>query len=569
MTFDIGIKRDISMRTRDGVELISDVYLPAGEGPFPTLLYRVRGSKSSSFIAGTILMNPILAAERGYAVCIQEVRGRGSSGGEWHPFIHEADDGWDTMEWLRNQPWCNGRIGSYGTAYTGIAALQLAATGHPALEAVVAVVSGVSPHDGWIYTNGAFELGWNNFWAHLTAGSSLKRLDISEAERQPLEAALQEAMANPTEPMAVTPLRNQPQLEEASPHYWTWLEHNSYDDYWAALDVIAKADRLTARVLGVTGWWDNFLGSHLSLYRALRDRSPSGADQRLVIGPWDHFTYVNVLPTTAGAKNFGPAGIAGASPVSEPAAFAWFDRWLRDVPEAEESKAGVKWFASGSYEWRTAPQWPPASETMSLYLDTDARLEALPPGEPGAVSYEYDPVDPTPTIGGRTLMPSVAAAGVQDQSPNAARSDVLAFSSEVLDTSTEIAGELKLELWFSSSVADTDLSAVLVDVDPEGHHWLVADGFVRIRHRNGLGTDEPLVPGEATLIEIDLWASAWTFESGHQIGLHIASASFPRFNQNLNTGQPAGEGTLEDAVVATQTAHCGGATASRLVLPVI
>lgn len=558
----ITVERDLWMATRDGVRLTCDLYLPDGDGPFPTLLYRVRGSKSSAFIAGTILLNPIVAAERGYAVCIQEVRGRGGSEGDWHPFVHEADDGWDTLEWLRDQAWCNGRVGTYGTAYTGIAALQLAATGHPALEAVVAVVSGVSPHDGWIYTGGAFELGWNNFWAHLTAPASLKRMDVDDGRRQELERALQRAMQEPGEPMDALPLRHQPQLVDASPHYWTWLDHPTRDGYWDALDVIAKADRITARVLGVTGWWDNFLGSHLSLREAVRERSPNGADQRMMVGPWDHFTYVNVLPTTAGARNFGPAGIAGAV-VSEPAALSWFDRWLQDAPPTDDTAPGVRWFRSGAGLWESAPEWPPPSTDRTFHLAAEGALTTDRP-DPGGTTYRYDPATPTPTLGGRTLMPSVSAAGVQDQRDNAEREDVAAFLTEPLTEDFEIAGEIRLELSISVDVTDTDLSAILVDVTPDGRRWLVADGYLRLRHRNGFHVVDLVEPGEPVDATVDLWAASWTFAAGHRIGLHVASSSFPRFDRNLNTGRPPGDGTLEDAVAATVTIHHGP---SALILP--
>ena len=562
----VRVERDLMMETRDGVRLVADVYLPEAEGPFPTLLYRVRGSKSSAFIAGTILLNPIVAAERGYAVCIQEVRGRGGSGGEWHPFVHEADDGVDTLEWLRTQQWCNGRVGSYGTAYTGIAALELAATGHDMLQAVVAVVSGVSPHEGWIYTGGAFELGWNNFWAHLTAGSSIARLDVDADHKSQLQANLQKVMAQPWGPMLEMPLVHQPALQEASPHYWTWIDHSTYDDYWKALDVVAQADRIHARVLSVTGWWDNFLGSHLDLYRALAERSPNGADQRLVIGPWDHFTYVNVLPTMAGAKNFGPIGVAGAG-VSEPAALSWFDRWLRDEPESADTQPGVRWFRSGAYEWTVDDAWPPPAVETPLYLSGSGGL-VTNTSAAEATTYRYDPADPTPTLGGRVLMPSVSPAGVQDQAPNVHRPDVAAFQTDQLETPIEIAGEIRLDVWISADVVDTDLSAVLVDVTPDGERWLVADGYLRLKHRHGFDRIDMLEQDEVVHATIDLWASAWTFDAGHRIGLHIASASFPRFDRNLNTGQAPGEGTLEDAQVATVTIHHGGDTPSALVLPV-
>jgi putative CocE/NonD family hydrolase len=560
---------------RDGVDLVADLYLPPGEGPFPTLVYRIRGSRSSSFITGAIMLNPLVAAERGFAVLIQEVRGRGGSGGEWRPFVHEADDGWDTLDWATAQPWCNGRIGTYGTAYTGIAALELAATGHPALEAVVVVVSGVSPHDGWIYTAGAFELGWNTFWSYLTAGDSLKRLS-GDADKGAIGAALQSDMSNPMEQMERMPISHRPALESVSPHYWTWLEHDSYDEYWQKLDVIAMADRIEARVLNVTGWWDNFQHGHLELYRALAERSPNGADQRLVIGPWDHFTYVNIVPTMAGARNFGPAGVAGPV-VTEPAALAWFDRWLADAAESPLTRPGVRWFASGSDRWIEGDEWPPPSSDMHLHLG-EPEAGGWRPGSRGRLAvessrsngsaYTYHPSDPTPTIGGRLLMPTVVAPGVQDVAALVERSDTLVFETPALDQSVEIAGNVRLELRASANSEDIDFSAVLSDVGPDGRWELVADGFIRCRHRNGFDREDWLTPGDPFDVTVDLWDVAWTFEPGHRIGLIVASASFPRFDRNLGSKVSSADATLDGVEPIDVTIHHDPQHPSRLILPI-
>ena len=564
----IRVERDLTMTTRDGVTLGADVYLPDGDGPFPTLLYRVRGSKSSAFIAGAIMLNPIVAAERGYAVVLQEVRGRGSSGGDFHPFITEKDDGWDALEWVTAQPWCNGRVGSYGTAYTGIDALLMAATGHPALEAVAAVVSGVSPHDGWIYTGGAFELGWNNFWAHLLAGESFKRLDADTSNKARIMAGLQSAMSDPWEPMERYPLTRQPQLDEVSPFYQDWIAHSSYDDYWRAVDVIAAADRITAKILNITGWWDNFQHSHLDLYRALSEHSPSGHHQRLILGPWDHFTYVNIVPTKAGTENFGPAGVAGPV-VTEPAVLAWMDRWLKDVPETDETAPVTKWFASGAHEWRTAQSWPPPHTSRTLHLRAGGRLSDETPQDEQPDTYRFDPADPTPTKHGRTLMPSVVEAGIGDMAPVAARDDVLTYDTAMLVDPVEIAGNVRFEGWVATSAADADVSAVLVDVHPDGRRMLVADGYVRLRHRHGLDHHNPVTPRDPVHVVVDLWDVAWTFAEGHRIGLHLASASFPRFDVNLGTGRPPGDGTLADAVVAEQIVFHDTDRPSAIVLPIL
>jgi putative CocE/NonD family hydrolase len=565
------------MDTRDGVRLWADVYLPAGNGPFPTLLYRVRGSKDSAFITGTLMLNPIVAADRGYAVVVQQVRGRGSSEGEWHPFIYEAEDGLDAVEWTLQQPWCDGSIGVYGSAYAGATALQITATGHPAVKACVAFVTGANYYDGWIYTSGAFELGWDNFWAYLTAGESLQRLEVDETRRAALAEALEPAFKDPMAQMERLPLRDQPALDEISPHYWTWLDHPTYDEYWQRLDVVPRADRITAAVLNITGWWDNFLGSHIQLYDALRDRSPAGENQRLVIGPWDHFTYVGVVPTAAGDRDFGPKGLAG-NPVVGPMTLDWVDRLLRDGAATAATAPGVRYFMCGPDRWVDEGAWPPPARTSRYHLrssggansssgDGTLSLDGPGPGEP-ADRYRYDPADPVPTVGGRTLMPTVVAAGIRDQSTVAERDDVLVYTSEALDEALDIAGSVRVELWASTSAVDTDFTAKLVDVGPDGYCSIVADGIIRARHRGTYEDADWLTPGEVYGLEIALWGAAWRFDAGHHIRLEVASSNFPRFDRHLNIKAWPGSASLDEAVVAEQTVYHDEARPSALILPV-
>ena len=269
----------------------------------------------------------------------------------------------------------------------------------------------------------------------------------------------------------------------------------------------------------------------------------------MVLGPWDHFTYVNIVPTTAGSMNFGPAGVAGPV-ISEPMALNWFDRWLRDEPETSETKPGVRWFATGTGEWRESEHWPPEAEDLDLYLTAGGGLSETAPGREASSSYRYDPADPTPTVGGRLLMPTVAAPGIQDLAQVAEREDTLVFDGPEITGPLHIAGPVKLTMWAVTDVEDTDFSAVLVDVHPDGRRLIVADGFVRCRHRNGLDREEWLVPGEPFQIEVDLWDVAWGFDTGHRVGLHLASASFPRFDRSLNGRVSSKDGDLSDAAVA-------------------
>ena len=361
-------------------------------------------------------------------------------------------------------------------------------------------------------------------------------------------------------------------------HYWNWLDHPTYDEYWESIDVVAKAERFTAAVLNITGWWDNFLGSHMQMYRALRDRSSVGDRQRLVIGPWDHFTYVGVVPTTAGDRNFGPEGLAG-NPIVGPMCLDWFDRWLRGLPETAATEPGVRYVVPGPDRWETTEAWPPPGEQHRFHLrsngaansvDGDGSLPTSAPeaGEP-ADTYSYDPADPIPTVGGRTLMPTVVGAGIEDQSGVASRSDVLVYTGDALDNALDIAGPVRVELWASSSAVDTDFTAKLVDVAPDGYCSIVADGIVRTRHRDSYSANDWLTPGETYRLEIDLWDSAWRFEAGHRIRVEIASSNFPRFDRNLNIAASPGAATAGDAVVAAQTVFHDSTRPSALMVNVV
>src|SRR4051794_21868147 len=188
------VERELSVTMRDGIRLATDVYRPAGEGPFPTLVYRIRGSRSAAFIVGLLLLNPLEAVRRGYAVAVQEVRGRAGSQARWHPFVHEREDGEDCLNWVLAQPWCDGRLATYGTAYSAETALAMAALGRGELKAVAVLGTGADYHDGWVYTNGAFELGWNIYWAYMTLSESIGRLDVSDDERAALRREYAQAL---------------------------------------------------------------------------------------------------------------------------------------------------------------------------------------------------------------------------------------------------------------------------------------------------------------------------------------------------------------------------------------
>ncbi|MHB1469417.1 MAG: CocE/NonD family hydrolase [Solirubrobacteraceae bacterium] len=576
----VAIDRDVSVEMRDGVKLAADVYLPDGEGPFPTLVYRVRGSRSSAFIAGLLMLNPLEAVGRGYAVAIQEVRGRAGSEARWHPFVHEREDGHDTLEWALAQDWCDGRLGTYGTAYSAQTALSLAALGREELKCVAVLGTGADYHDGWVYTNGAFELGWNVYWAYMTLAESIERLDVDEQRRADLRARYERALIEAPATAARLPISDHPLLADCEEsQYAEWLEHPDYDEYWEQIDVLAAAGRIASPVLSIVGWHDNFLKSHMDLYRALSERAPEPArsHNRLVVGPWEHVNYVSPFSTSrTGAIEFGPRAASGVSR-SGPMLLDWFDRWIggRDAGPA----TGVRYWQLGANEWREAPRWPPAHQERSLYLHSgggaatragDGRLlDDAPPAAQPPDSFVYDPLNPVPTIGGKTLMPTIMGAGIEDQSPLHDRTDVLCYTGPALRSPLAIAGPVKLRLWAVSSAPDTDFTAKLCDLAPDGFCANLAEGIVRARYRESTRIrSAPLAPGEPVLFEIDLWDLAHTFLPGHRVLLEVSSSNFPRFDRNMNTGNELGVDGAEQARLATQRILHDQQHQSALVLPI-
>lgn len=572
------VERDQSIRMRDGVALAADVYLPDQRGSHPTLIYRVRGSRSAAFISGLLMVNPMEAVRRGYAVLIQEVRGRAGSEARWHPFVHEREDGEDTLEWTLAQSWCDGRLATYGTAYSAQTALALAALGRPELKAIAVLGTGADYHDGWVYTNGAFELGWNVYWAYMTLAESIERLEVEERERERLRKRYSQALIHAGEIASRLPISDHPLLAQCGEgQYEEWLAHPDYDEYWERIDVLQAAERIAAPMLSIVGWHDNFLKSHMDLYRALTERAPEPgrSHHRLIIGPWEHANYVSPFSTSrTGAIEFGPEAACGVSR-SGPMLLDWFDRWVRDLDVG--AKGGVRFWRLGEDKWEEAPAWPPAHRELMLYLHSsgnasasaDGLLLSEPPSSPQAPdSYVYDPLDPVPTIGGKTLMPTIMGAGIEDQSPLHDRSDVLCYRSPVLTKPLAIAGQVKLQLFAASSAPDTDFTAKLCDLAPDGFAANLAEGIVRARYRESTRQrSAPLEPGHVTRFEIDLWDLAHIFLPGHRVLLEISSSNFPRFDRNMNTGNELGVDGAEQAQRAAQQIFHDREHPSALVLP--
>lgn len=565
------VDRHVPVPMRDGVTLSADVYRPASGGPFPVVITRTPYDKATRGPSPLLLR----LASAGYAVMVQDTRGRYASEGTFVPFVHERDDGFDTLEWLVEQPWCDGKVGMYGGSYVGLTQWQAAMSGHPALRAIVPNVTASNYHNGWAYQGGAFELGFNLSWAAsvLSIDTALKahEKNMSAPEIQ----ALFDVIDGQTEAFARVPLRGHEILRSFAPYYDAWLDHPHYDDFWSSLDVSRAYASLDVAALNMGGWYDIFLSGTLENFTGMRSASGDPSRHHLVIGPWNHGGMQSGNPI--GGVDFG---IRSTGAIIDEAGMhqRWFDRWLRDEDNGIEREPPVRVFVMGAGRWKTAESWPlPGTDFQSWYLHSggrantaggDGTLTREEPGDEPADTFLYNPHNPVPTVGGPLCCNNVfTLGGAYDQRNVEQREDVLVYTSAPLERDVEVTGPLTVILHAASTAPDTDFTAKLVDVEPCGFARNVIDGIIRARYRRSMTDPEPIVPGEIVEYEIDLIGTSNLFRADHRIRVEISSSNFPRFDRNANTGEAPADAT--SMVSAMQTVYHDRSTPSRIILPVV
>jgi putative CocE/NonD family hydrolase len=574
MVAEVIVERDVMVEMRDGVRLSTDVYRPGGDRSHSVLVQRTPYSKSNSWFVGGLIFNPLDAAQRGYVVIVQDTRGRFGSEGDWEPFVNEGADGYDTIEWAAAQPWSNGNVGIYGSSYMGVTTTQALVAAPPHLKAGLAYVTGSDYHNGWTYSGGAFELGFNLWWTNFLGWDTATRLKVHEQELNEILGRLAGLAADPWAGARHLPLKDIAAFEdEVAPYWQKWFSHPTYDDYWARVDVAARADQVQAPLLQIAAWYDNFLRGQIELHEKLQGRG----EHRIVIGPWDHEAYLSLGLSTSGERDFGPVALSGPAFAAE-LAFQWFDHWLEGKDTGTGVLPNVRYFATGANEWREAPSWPPTTTSTHYFLHSggrantrhgDGMLTSERAGSEAADGFRYDPKDPVPSTGGRTLHPAFGPGGIQDQSEVEERKDVLVYTSGLLTGPVTVAGKVGVTLYAASSAPDTDFTAKLVDVEPGGYCANIAEGIVRARYRSGDGSETLLIPGEATEFHIDLWDVAHIFKEGHRIRLEISSSNFPRFSRNLNSEVSPEVGAVENIRDATQQVLHDAEHPSHLTLPLV
>ena len=563
--YDVVFERNVVAKMRDGVTLRADIYRPRAEAKFPVLLERTPYDKTHERDFG------MKGAARGYVVVVQDTRGRYASEGEWYTFRNEANDGYDTVEWAATLPYADGKVGMFGGSYVGATQFWAAIAHPPHLAGIAPDVTASNYHDGWTYQGGAFEQWFNQSWASGLTEDTLRR--ASSRITTPLEW-------RSVLPLADYPLRAAPDMKALAPYYADWLAHPSYDQYWKALSIEEHYARIHVPVFNLAAWYDIFLGGSLRNYEFMKSKAGSEAarkGQRLLVGLGGH----------AGGweqRKIGDVDFGEKAPFDGDAlVLDWYDMLLKGVHNAFAGGKPVRIFVMGRNEWRDEDDWPLARAKETKYflhsggdansaagngvLSTDAPASGLAAAQTKD-TFEYDPANPVPTIGGPLCCRGdLLKAGPFDQKTSEERKDVLVYSTAALAKDVEVTGPVTAELWVSSSAVDTDITAKLVDVAPNGFAQNLTEGILRLRYRDSQERPEPLKPGAVYKVTVDLWATSNVFLAGHKIRLDVSSSNFPRFDRNLNTG--------EEQARATRTAKATNSVVhdkehpSALILPVV
>ncbi len=570
------VEKNVPCRMRDGITLYSDVYRPDEEGRFPVLLHRTPYDKEGVAPPIGVHLSPLRAARRGYAVIVQDVRGRFSSEGKFNVFFNEAQDGYDSVQWAASLPYSNGKVGMWGSSYTGVTQLAAAISKPRQLLAISPELTGSNLFDGWTYQGAAFTLAFNILWTIGLASDELARLNLSQEERTAVSDDLAasyddlERTCSPPAPAAIETFSK----HQVARYFYDWTEHPAYDEFWKEIDHERHYEELDVAALHVGGWYDIFLKGTLRNYLGL-SRGKRSRNQKLVIGPWFHELY---LSNVIGNWNAGFLS-QGAAVGLESTEFRWFDHWLKGDENGIMEEPPVLLYVMGANKWRTENDWPlPRTKYTRFHfhsrgnantLSGDGTLSIEPPLHEPPDAYVYSPENPVPTLGG-AIVPSGhpgLSPGVFDQRALEKREDVLVYTTDALDRAIEVTGPVHIRLWASSSAVDTDFTGKLVDVHPDGYARNLCDGIARARFRESLETPSLLEPGRTYEFDIDLVATSNLFRQGHKIRVEISSSNFPRFDRNTNTGH--WESSWEAARRAQQTVHHEAETPSHIILPIV
>lgn len=533
--------KSVAFTAPDGIKLVSDIYRPQRIQKTPTILIRIPYNKN---MQARLFSNMIgrLWAERGYTVVIQGTRGRYESEGRHVPFQKEREDGIATLHWIANQAWYDGKIGMWGGSYFGYTQWVIADQVNPGLSALFIQVASTNFYE-MFYPGGAFSFESALFWAARSYSDKDTPPALEELKRAYKELPLIEA---------------DDRIVGDVDFYNSWVTHNQKDEFWKNVDGENRTSTLKAPVLLLAGWFDPFLPTQLNDYQTIKSDASSeiAAGTKLIVGPWAHAKTVT-LPEGFESRNYRFESLAPS--------LDWFDTHLKNRP-IKKGMAPVRIFVMGRNEWRNEMEWPLARTIYTpFYLKSHGQantrtgngLLTLDSSTHSANTdtFMYDPQNPVPSLGGTMLGPR---AGTVTQNTVEDRADVLVYTSPILKEDVEATGDIRLILYVSTTAPNTDFTAKLVDVHPNGDAYNVSEGILRQGYQ---ASDWPVK------IEVNLWPTSIVFLKGHRIRLEVSSSNYPRFDRNPNTG---GIIFRETKTVKTiQTVHHGPESPSALILPII
>jgi uncharacterized protein len=562
----VKIETDIPVAMRDGVKLRADIFRPEGDGPFPAIVMRTPYDKRRAF--AYYFYDPIRMARNGYAVVFQDCRGCFASEGTFYPWKHEASDGYDTIEWAARQNWSNKKVGMYGYSYPGSTQWAAAAERPPHLTAIAPGSSPETVKD-LLFRGGVFQLQLAQLWT-LTIAAMLGRRESAHQGGAKYLRDVAASLSDLSREARFLPLnRWQIAANEPLTFYRDWLQHPERDEYWQKLDLPSFSNvDLPTYIIG--GWYDVVTAAGvLSTFTKLASKGDPRR-VKLIMGPWGHEMH---LLQKVGNHDFGISASGDAVDLVG-LHLRWFDYWLKGINNGILDEPPVRIFVMGDNLWRNENEWPLARTQYKKYFfrsgtpahGAGGRLTLEPPGEEEPESYTYDPSDPVPTEGG-SILDMRRGFGPVDQRALEARPDVLVYSTEPLVNEMEVTGPVAVKLYAKSSEIDTDFTAKLVDVWPNGETYVVLDGIVRARYRASDLCPSFLAPDTVYEYSIDLAATSIVFKVGHRVRIEISSSNFPKYDRNPNTGRSIGADDLTRP--ATQVIFHDAANSSHVILPVI
>lgn len=590
---NVFVQKNVMIAMRDGVKLACDVYLPAKDGvafpgKYPTILSRTPYDKDAS------VREAQWFASHGYAVVMNDVRGRYHSEGKWRMMLDDGRDGYDTVEWIARQEWSNGKVGTIGTSYPGGTQHALAEMNPPHLSAMIPVDALSNVGIAGFRHGGAFELRFVN-WIFTIGGPTAK----AALDDPVIKAALDSQAKQIRQHIWNLPVKRGTTALKFIPEYEDWLieamQHGDYDDYWKqiGLSVIDNVKNYAdVPVYHVTGWFDSWTRQVPMNWQAL---AKSKHNQKLIIGPWTHGGQGR---NSAGEVEFPREAALNFNEWR----LAWFDHWMKGIANQADKAAPVRLFIMGGGDgrksaqgrlqhggyWRDEQEFPLARTLYTpYYLHQGGALSAEKPKELAAsTTYQFNPTNPVPTIGGNIssnagLMDNGAydqrcrdgVVGCFDTLPLSTRNDIAVFQTPPLAEDLEVTGPVSVKLWISSSAVDTDFTAKLIDVYPPnadypaGFEMNIGDSIIRARYRDSLEKATLMKPGQIYEVTINLYPTANLFKRGHSLRVDISSSNFPRFDVNPNTGEPLQQ--HRRMIPADNTVYHSARYPSHILLPVI